>query len=350
MRAVFHLAFPNIPVDNFAPIVVLAVKDDNDFRALEPQVYLAKGQVKLDGLFLRVPDKNYVLMRTDAEGDHPYAVIYHEYTHLLTSRASEWMPLWVNEGLAEYYETTEIHENNIALGKASNENLALLRQSKLLPLATLFTVDYNSPYYHEQNRASIFYSESWALTHYLQINDVKDKTDRLEEYLELVSHDVDPVAAGKRAFGDLNQLQAKLEAYIRQERYTYYGGSASTNVDASSFKVQPLTAPQVDAVRADFLAYVDRTADSRALLERVLKEDPNNVEAHETMGYLAFHAGHLDEARTWYEQAVKLDSQSYLAYYYYAAISMNINPTADDPQIETSLRPLQTQPLVCSSL
>jgi tetratricopeptide (TPR) repeat protein len=338
MRAVFHFAFPKISIDNFAPIVVLAVKDDNDFRALEPQVYLAKGQVKLDGLFLRVPDKNYVLMRTDAEGDHPYAVIYHEYTHLLSSKASEWMPLWVNEGLAEYYETTEIHENNIALGKPSSENLALLRQSKLLPLPTLFVVDYNSPYYHEQNRASIFYAESWALTHYLQINDLKDKTDRLGDYLELVSRDVDPVTAGTRAFGDLNQLQAKLEAYIRQERYTYYGGPANTNVDDASFKVQSLTAPQVDAVRADFLAYVDRTADSHALLDRVLKDDPNNVQAHETMGYLAFRAGHSDEARTWYQQAVKLDSHSYLAHYYFAAISMNIDPTADDPQIEASLR------------
>ena len=75
------------------------------------------------------------------------------------------------------------------------------------------------------------------------------------------------------------------------------------------------------------------------LLERVLQEDPKNVSAHETMGFLEFRAGHLDEARKWYEQAVKLDSQSYIAHYYFAAISMNAGASpSDDAQVEASLR------------
>ncbi len=77
------------------------------------------------------------------------------------------------------------------------------------------------------------------------------------------------------------------------------------------------------AIRADFLAYNQRTADAHALLDQVLREDPNNVLAHETMGLLEFRAQHLEQARNWYAQAVKLDSQSYLAHYYFAAISMD---------------------------
>ena len=65
---------------------MLAIKDEKDFRALEPEAYLAKGSLKLGGLFLRAPDKNYVLMRLDAQGEHPYAVVYHEYTHLILSK------------------------------------------------------------------------------------------------------------------------------------------------------------------------------------------------------------------------------------------------------------------------
>ena len=53
MRSVFHAAFPHLSIDTSSPIIVLAVKDEKDFRALEPQVYLAKGQLKLGGLFLR---------------------------------------------------------------------------------------------------------------------------------------------------------------------------------------------------------------------------------------------------------------------------------------------------------
>ena len=70
-------------------------------------------------------------------------------------------------------------------------------------------------------------------------------------------------------------------------------------------------------MRADFLAYDERTKDARALLDGVLKEDPNNVIAYEAMGYLAFREGKLDEAGKWYEKAVKLDSHSFLAQYYF---------------------------------
>jgi tetratricopeptide (TPR) repeat protein len=338
MRTVFHLAFPNVPIDRVGPIVVLAVKDESDFRALEPQVYLEKGQAKLAGLFLRAPDKNYVLMRINAEGEHPYAVIYHEYTHLLMGKAGEWIPLWFNEGLAEFYQNTDIHENDVALGEPSRENLELLRENRLLPLQVLFAVDANSPYYHQENKTSIFYAESWALIHYLQVNDIQQKTQRLTDYLQLVAQYVDPVTAAARAFGDLKQLQADLETYVHHGEYKYFKMAAVTAVDNSAFKVQPITPSQADAVRADFLAYDQRTDDAHALLDRIFKEDPNNVLAHETMGYLAFRAGHPEEALKWYEQAVKLDSQSYLAHYYFAAISMNLDPSANNPQIEASLR------------
>ena len=345
MRSVFHVALPNLSLDNGSPIIVLAIKDEGDFRALEPPAYLAKGQLKLGGVFLRAPEKNYVLMRVDAEGEHPYAVIYHEYTHFLLSKAAEWMPLWLNEGLAEFYENTDIHENDVALGQASPGNLQLLRKNPLLPLATLFTVDASSPYYHEENRGSIFYAESWALTHYLEIKDIQEKTHRVPDYTKLLMQKVDPVTAAARAFGDLKKLQLNLEIYVHregrvpQERFMYIKMPTAIDVDDSAFKVHTVTEAQADAVRADFLAYNDRGADARRLLDRVLREDAQNVSAHETMGLLEFRAGHLDEARKWYEQAVKLDSQSYIAHYYFAAISMSAeaNP-GDDARVESSLR------------
>jgi TonB family protein len=340
MRFVFHTVFPHAHVDPGTPIVVLAVKDKKDFQALEPEAYLAKGQIELAGLFLRAPDKNYILLRLDAQGEHPYATVYHEYTHLLSSRAEEWMPLWLDEGLAEFYQNTEIRDKEVLLGEPSPENILLLRQQRLLPLATLFTVDQNSPYYHEQNKGSIFYAESWALTHYFMMKDNQEKTHRLTDYRELVSQKVDAVTAAARALGDLKQLQATLEKYVAQASFYEFKASISAEVDDTTFTVQALSPTQADAVRANFLVYDQRAKDARTLLERVLRDDPSNASAHETMGYLEFRQGHLDEARKWYEQAVKLDSQSFLANYYFAAIAMNggqLN-SENKSQVENSLR------------
>ena len=36
MRSVFHMAFPHVSIDNGSPIIVLAIRDEKDFRALEP--------------------------------------------------------------------------------------------------------------------------------------------------------------------------------------------------------------------------------------------------------------------------------------------------------------------------
>ncbi len=340
MRSVFHAAFPKAQVDPGAPIIVLAIKDAKDFRALEPEAYLAKGSLQLGGLFLRAADKNYVLMRLDVEGEHPYAVVYHEYTHLLLSKSEELMPLWLNEGLAEFYQNTEIRDKEALLGEPSADDILWLRQNRLLPLATLFTIDHNSPYYHEENKGSIFYAESWALTHYLEMKEFAEKTHRLADYLDLLSKQVDPVTAAARAFGDLKQLQQELDSYIHQTSgFRYVKMTTTTEVDDSAFKIQPLTPAQSDALRADFLAYNQRTADAESLLDRVLQEDPNNVSAHETKGFLEFQKGNLEEARKWYAKAVQLDSQSYLAHYYFAGISMNSAGNAsDDEQVENSLR------------
>jgi tetratricopeptide (TPR) repeat protein len=47
----------------------------------------------------------------------------------------------------------------------------------------------------------------------------------------------------------------------------------------------------------------------------------------------------MDEAEKWYGQAVKLDSQSYLAHYYYATIALREGMSAEgDAQIDASLR------------
>jgi tetratricopeptide (TPR) repeat protein len=312
---------------------------------LEPAAYLAKGQMNLAGLFLRTPDKNYVLLRLNAEGEHPYATIYHEYTHLQFSNAGAWMPLWLNEGFAEFIQNTEIRSKEVLLGEPSVEDILYLRQSNLLPLPTLFKVDHNSPYYHEEQKGSVFYAESWALTHYLEIMDHDKATHRLTTYMLLVSQHEDPVVAAEKAFGDLKQLQAALESYIRDGSYKQFVlSSAAAPLDEESYGSKPVTSAQADAIRADVLVYVQRTQEAKSLLDAVLKADPDNAQAHETMGYLAFRDGDKEAARKWYEQAVKLDSQSYLAHYYYAIMSMSgTNSPSDDSSwnsadIESSLR------------
>ncbi len=336
MRWVFQTLFPKSNVDPIAPILVIAVRHKEEMLALEPTVYREKGQVSLVGLFLHSNDKNFILLRTDTgDEQHPYAAVYHEYTHL--ELGTEGMPLWLNEGLAEFFQNTVIQDKDVRVGEVSADNILYLRQNRLIPLPVLFQVDANSPYYHEEQKGTIFYAESWALTHYLEITDFNQHTNRIGTYLGLVNQNEDSVRAATEAFGDLKQLQSVLEDYISHGRYMFFRmNSAAAPIDADKLAVTPLTLPQADAVRADFLAYSGRRDDARALLTDVLKADPKNELAHETMGLIESREGHREEARKWYAEAVALDPASYLAQFHLAEESMAGGDTS--PGIEDGLR------------
>ncbi len=339
MRWMFHALFPKANVDPVEPIVVLAAKNTKSFQALEPAAYLAKGQLKLAGLFMRVYDKNYVLLRLDAEFEHPFASVYHEYTHLQFSGDAAWLPLWLSEGLAEFIQNTDIRNKDVWLGEPSPDDILYLRQNRLIPLPVLFKVDHNSPYYHEEQKGSVFYSESWALTHFLEVTDREKGTHRMDDYIRLVSQHEDPLTAAEKAFGDLKQFQGALESYIRASSYKQFVlNSAAAPIDESAYKVRALTETEANAVRADVLMGVQREKEAQALIEAVLNADPKNAQAHETMGARAYHADRLDEALKQYGEAVKLDSDNYFAYFNFANLTLETGQRSDDPEIEKSLR------------
>jgi len=339
MRWVFQILFPKANVDPPEPIVVVAAKNEKVFDTMEPAAFLAKGQMRLGGLYVHTQEKNYILLQLESRYEHPFASVYHEYTHVQFTAASVWMPLWLNEGLAEFMQNTEIRDKDAVLGEPSVDDLLYLRQNRLIPLDVLFRVDGTSPYYHEEQKGSVFYAESWALTHFLMVNDREKHTHRLDDYMTLMSHREDPVAAAEKAFGHLKDLQGDLEDYIHSASYKEFMlSSAAAPIDESSYKLRTLTQLDADALRADVLAYVQRNDEARALVDSVLKQDPNNVQALETMGFIDYRTRNMEEAQKWYAKAVKLDSQDYMAQYFFAMLSMAAPGTADDKDIEASLR------------
>ncbi|MEI9980802.1 MAG: hypothetical protein WDN23_17735 [Edaphobacter sp.] len=337
MRAVFHRLVPNATADSGSPITVVALKDKKGFQALEPASYLTKGSLDLAGLFLRTADKNYILLRLDSEGEHPFDTVYHEYTHLMLSKAP-WIPLWLNEGLAEFYQNTTIRDKEVYLGQPSENDILYLRQNRLLPLTTLLKVDYSSPYYHEEEKGSVFYAESWALTHYIEVTDRQKNTTHLQDYVKLLAQQEDPVTAAQKVFGDLNQLQDSLNSYINQGDFKMFTFPAVLTVDPASFQARPVPQPEADAIRADVLINTGRPKEAQALLESTLRDDPNNALAHEAMGYLKFRENDIPAAKKWYSEAVQLDSQSYLAHYYFAVMSLQTGDRDHDATIESSLQ------------
>jgi TonB family protein len=340
MRSVFQRVFPEADLDTAEPMLVIAVQDKRALQALEPEEYNTPGQLGLVGYFMQAPEKNYVLILLNATGTHPYAPIYHEYAHFVFSRTHDWMPLWLTEGIAEFYENTEILDDRVRIGKGDPYLQSVLDRHPFLPLSTLFAVDQHSPYYHEQNKGDVFYAESWALTHYLKDKDDLDGTHRLNDFLDLLQHNVDPTDAATQAFGDLDTLELSFRKAIVSMQYAVSEISGSTDIDESSFLVQPLTQTQADVFRADMLAHIGREKDASMLAQGILRDDAGNVAAREIMGYIAYRQLNFEEARKWCQEAIKLDPNNFMAHYLFGVSSLRKSAPdkASQAAAEESLR------------
>jgi predicted Zn-dependent protease len=108
--------------------------------------------------------------------------------------------------------------------------------------------------------------------------------------------------------------------------------------DPASFQIADVSPTDADVTRAEFLAYNGRAETARILLDAVLKQDPDNTVACETLGYIALNEHDTETARKWLTQAVKLGSKSYFANYSYAKIEMNDGKLSDAAAVEVSLK------------
>lgn len=328
MHDLFAKLLPHATSDAGARITVLALKNRRDFQAIEPAEYLGKGSLDLAGYFLQISDQSFIALRLDAEGEHPYGVLYHEYTHYMLRHAVA-IPVWLNEGIAQFYQNTDLGEKTAKFGQPAANEVLYLRQQKLIPLSTLLSVDHNSPFYHEQDKGNVFYAESWALTHMLFLRDFGKHTSNLSTYVKNVTKGDDPVTAAGQAFGDLRQLQRDLDNYVNGNSFIALTMPLQNAIDESDFNVEPIPGPSADAARADLMIAEGRNEDGKSLIEAVLRESPANVQAHEALGLLALRQGDLRAARRAYGEAVALHSTSYLAYYYFGSLSMQLGKTSE---------------------
>src|SRR6266567_4151994 len=224
--------------------------------------------------WIEVRSSRFTIVTNSSEKQGRRIAAQFERMRAIFQQAEERMPLWLNEGLAEFYETSEIYDQDVLLGEPNHQRLMLLRQETLLPFTTLFSVDEKSPYYTEEKKGPIFYAECWALTHYLTLRDYAEKTSKVQQYKRQVNDGVDPITAATRVFGDLQKLQRSLESYIDQHTFNHFETRLSNKVDESLFDVKSISPAQVQAMEADFLAASGRVEEARPLFPSV---EPNDI-------------------------------------------------------------------------
>ncbi len=183
-------------------------------------------------MFVKAPDRSWVAVRTDVarlraadtEEDNPFLlVVFHEYVHLVLHLNLSTLPAWLDEGLADFWGNTIVDDDRVDIGRFIRYHLATLQRNGLLPLERLLSVERGSREYSENNRATIFYAESWAFVHYLALGfePRPGQANPLNRFVSLLKAGKTLEDAQREAFGDLKTLQDGFERYVGQYRFRY---------------------------------------------------------------------------------------------------------------------------------
>jgi tetratricopeptide (TPR) repeat protein len=317
---------------------VFAIRSGKTWRELIALGGQTKNERDAAGVFISGLGENLIVLRADILGNFRYQVAYHEYVHLLVQANYGELPLWLREGLAEFFGNAVVKRGEATLGKASPRWLAVLKSRGLMPLEILFEVTERSPYYREKEKVDIFYAQSWALTHYLEIGDNLAHAKQLNDFTMLIRKKIPWQEAAKQAFGDLKLLEGSLQRYIQSWSFNQLRISTQPETRDEPYQTRTLSQAESLALRGELLVNMNNLDRARSVLESSLKLDPRNLVANEAMLQLFLRLKDIANARKYAHMAAGLGSQNYMAQFQVAQMELGQSSYGDSDFAERQLR------------
>ncbi len=320
-REVFSRLLPSLKLASPVPTTVIVFKSDSAFKPYKP---VADGKtIDIAGYFQTGREVNYIALSTEDRSEGSFRTIFHEYVHLLVNNTlgRGGVPAWFNEGLAEYYSSFEIADSRkVSLGKLIPNHLYLLRSSsKVLPLETLFAVDYHSLHRNKQ-QTGLFYAQAWAFVHYLIQGNEGKNVHKMHNFLALLLKNTDARTAFTQAFQtDYAGMEKELKNYIQRNTFRMNVATFAQKLEFDSeLKVSPLTEAQGLTYLGDLLSHIQRPVEAKAKLEQALALDPGLTMAHTSLAMVLMEQKDISRAQQHLIKAVEGNSSDYLSHYFYA--------------------------------
>jgi Flp pilus assembly protein TadD len=258
------------------------------------------------GFFLGAPWANYMAIDAD-RGVDALHVVRHEYLHYLLHNNYRRLPLWLDEGLAEYYGTLTRAGERVRIGMPIVEHIGWLRSNVMMPLDQLFAVGRESKDYHEGIRQGVFYAESWALTHYLLLGNPA-RRPQVAQMSKLMEAGVSQEKAFAQAFGDDYQgLERELRVYVGKNLWLHQELPLAAAAETAA-AVRPLPPADVLYRLGDLLLNMDPDHGARAAehFQAALAVNPRLGLALAGLGELDEREGRASAARERYAKAIEV--------------------------------------------
>ena len=304
LRDVLVQLNPDMEIGSGRPLYIYVFEDN---LALVPYKLLYKGKpANIAGFFLASEDATYMVMQAEMGMDVEH-LLYHEFLHYVLGASYNKLPVWLSEGMAEFYSTFHATDQNAEIGRALEDHIRTLRENNMIPLSQLFAVTYDSRDYNEDYRQGIFYAQSWALVHYLLMGNPA-RRPQTYQFFQNVAHGAPASESFRNAFQTTEaQIEKELRDYVRRSLFNY----AQLPVKpASELKVRLEPLPRHEALTrlGDLLLYQQdaaQWAEAGQHYRAALEVKPGYGPAQAGLCQIESEAGRAAEALACFEKAAK---------------------------------------------
>ena|GEM_PF-4701756 len=225
-------------------------------------------------------------------------ILLHELAHVFNNHYFARTPVWLNEGLATYYQTLAVENGRVIIGRLSFLDEDTWRHPKWLPtIRELLAFDHDA-FYAKGRR---HYYASWKLIHLLNSNARYQRLFRA--YLARLAKDDDPGLAWRTTVGTLpvGQLQRAYKRYEQRDAMRLWTRPYRPRADFSVRTIRRMQAGEVHAlwahlqmIRADATGNRDDLKPVAAHLRFAAADDPDWPEVAFWRACLAFYFGRED--------------------------------------------------------
>ena len=315
------MILPQSKIKAPVPTKVFHFRSHGSFRAFKPK-YKGKIMSAVNGYFFGDGDHSYIALTTDTGGGQAYEVIFHEYQHFILSNNLANAPLWLDEGLAEYYSAFEPRYDGreVLLGRSPLRHVMALRKATPMPLEKLFSIDSKSPEYNEAKKAGLFYAQSWALAHYLMLGNEGKRRPQFIRFIKSLGDGQPVEEAFRQSFqADYKTIEKELQDYIASYMFpaTVYEFPEQLNY-TKGIRSAPLSSDEVEFHLGELLMNFGRFSEAEPRLQRAAEKDTNCAECQIALGILRFRQRRFSDAKKYIQAGLNLDPRNYRGLHIYA--------------------------------
>jgi tetratricopeptide (TPR) repeat protein len=303
-RDTFAKLFPDSVTTSPVPTWVVVLKDQQAFNRFQPRDSRGK-PVNVGGYFTRGPDANFMVMGA-SNGDLSMSVLFHEYTHYLVSRNVHTpIPMWLNEGLADFYSTFRgDYRGRTLVGAAPLGRVRSLGSSTFVPLRDIVSPHDLETMWRWETRIGMLYAESWALVHYVTIQRKNPTPNPFGAYLTALTRTGNQDQAFREAFGiDVDGMEKELREYVRHVSLPALVIDMKVD-EQNATEARPMLQADVDALEGLLLVEAGAYDDAERELTTVVKQYPTHAAAQIALARLRLFQDRENEAIASLQQVV----------------------------------------------